>query len=249
MVCALVSGGLDSSVLLWDLLRRRLTVRPLYVRAGMRWEAQELEVLRAFLRRIRSRRLLPLAVIEVPMSDLYGRHWSTTGARVPGLRAANESVYLPGRNLALLSKAATYCAMKGIRLLATGVLDSNPFPDATPAFFRALQTALRLGLDAPIRIETPYRGLSKEEVIRRGRGLPLDLTLSCARPRRRRHCGRCTKCAERILAFRRSGVPDPTDYGRRPGDAGSAPGTLSREPAARRARTMRVAPKKATRLK
>lgn len=129
------------------------------------------------------------------------------------------------------------------------MLDSNPFPDATPAFFRSLQTALHQGLDAPIRIETPYRGLSKEEVIRRGRGLPLELTLSCARPLRRRHCGRCTKCAERILAFRRSGVPDPTNYGRRPGAAGSTPGTPSREPAAKRARTTRVAPKKATRLR
>src|SRR3989442_4847913 len=156
-VCALVSGGLDSAVLLSDLLRRNLTVQPLFVRAGMRWEAREIEVLRRFLRVLRSKRLRPLALINLPMADLYGRHWSTTGRGTPGFHAANESVYLPGRNLALLSKAATFCAIRGIPLLATGILDSNPFPDATPAFFRALETALRLGLDAPIRIETPYR--------------------------------------------------------------------------------------------
>jgi len=35
--CALVSGGLDSAVLLHDLLRRGLSVLPLYVRSGLRW--------------------------------------------------------------------------------------------------------------------------------------------------------------------------------------------------------------------
>lgn len=248
-VCALVSGGLDSAVLLADLLRRHRRVQPLYVRAGMGWEKAEIGSLRAFLRAVRTPRLRPLLLLDVPMADLYGRHWSTTGRGTPGPRAANESVYLPGRNLALLSKAATFCALGGIPVLATGVLDSNPFPDATPAFFRALETALRRGLDAPIRIATPYRGLSKEEVIRRGRGLPLGLTLSCARPWRGRHCGECTKCAERMRAFRRARVPDPTDYAAGPGADGPPPARASGAPSGKRARTTRVAPKKAARLR
>ena len=35
-----------------------------------------------------------------------------------------------------------------------------------------------------------------------------------ARPRGLRHCGRCTKCAERQHAFAAAGVPDPTRYAR-----------------------------------
>jgi len=38
------------------------------------------------------------------------------------------------------------------------------------------------------------------------------LTLSCTRPRGLRHCGGCTKCAERQHAFAAAGVPDPTRY-------------------------------------
>lgn len=245
--CALVSGGLDSAVLVRDLLRGHPEVQPLYVRAGMRWEKAEIAALKTFLRALRAgHRLRPLAVIDVPMADLYGRHWSTGGGEPPGYRAASDSVYLPGRNLALLAKAATFCALRGIPVLATGVLGSNPFPDATPAFFRALRRALALGLDAPIRIVIPYRSLSKEEVIRRGRGLPLHLTLSCARPRGGRHCGVCTKCAERVRAFRRAGVADRTRYAAGPGAAGSASTARSRGSPATRDRTTRVAPKKAT---
>src|SRR5256885_38427 len=247
--CALVSGGLDSAVLLRDLLRRGLSVLPLYVRSGLRWERDEIAILRKFLRALRSKRLRSVAIIEVPMADLYGRHWSTRGRGTPGFRAGDASVYLPGRNIALLSKAATFCAMRGIGTVAIGVLNLNPFPDGRPGFFRVLERALSLGLDAKIRIETPYRALAKEDVIRRGRGLRLDLTLSCSRPRRGRHCGLCAKCAERLHAFGRAGVRDPTRYAAGPGAAGSVPGATSRGSRAKRARTTRVAPKKATRVR
>jgi 7-cyano-7-deazaguanine synthase len=248
-VCALVSGGLDSAVLLHDLLRRGLSVQPLYVRAGLIWEKNEISALRRLLGALRSRRLLALVVVDVPMADLYGRHWSTGRRPAPGYFTPDERVYMPGRNLALMSKAATFCALRGIPSLASGILDGNPFPDATPRFFRALERALSLGLDAPIRIRTPFRSLSKAAVIRRGRGLPLDLTLSCARPRRGRHCGRCSKCRERVHAFRDAGVRDPTRYAAGPGVEESASVAMAGESVAARARTTRVAPEKATRVR
>jgi len=248
-VCALVSGGLDSAVLLRDLLRRFRTVQPLYVRAGMAWEDAEIRSLKSFLRTLRSSRLQPPRFVDLPMDDLYGDHWSITGRGVPGFRARDESSYLPGRNLALLAKAGTFCAMRGIPVIASGILHANPFPDATPAFFRAVEKALREGLGADVRIRTPFSGLSKADVVRRGRDLRLDLTLSCARPRNGRHCGRCSKCAERIKAFRRAAVEDSTFYAGGPGAAVPAPAGASRGPAAKRSRTIRVAPKNTTRTR
>jgi len=53
-------------------------------------------------------------------------------------------------------------------------------------------------------------------VIALGRGLPLQLSVSCIKPRGIIHCGRCTKCAERVEGFRRAGIPDPTRYAKPP---------------------------------
>jgi 7-cyano-7-deazaguanine synthase len=209
-----MSAGLDSAVLLDRALQAYRSVQPLYVRAGLRWEPVEVHFLKRFLRSQRSVRLRPLAFIELPMGDLYDGHWSTTGRGSPGFDAGDASVYLPGRNLALFSKSATFCALRGIPVLLTGILSANPFPDGTPSFIRTMQSALTQGLGRPIRLLAPFRRLTKDRIVRRGRGLPLHLTFSCIAPQGSLHCGRCCKCAERMQAFERAGIVDATRYAR-----------------------------------
>jgi 7-cyano-7-deazaguanine synthase len=217
-VCVLASGGLDSSVLLGT-VARRAEVHPLYVRCGLAWERAEQALLARFLRALARRpgmRLAPLVRLSLPATALYGAaHWSVSGRGVPGARAALASNYLPGRNLLLGSVAAVHCARRRIPALALAVLADNPFPDATPAFLDGLGRLASRALGTRIVVRAPFRRLGKDAVIRRGRDLPLALTLSCARPLGLRHCGRCTKCAERRHAFARAGVADPTSYGRR----------------------------------
>ena len=239
--CVLVSGGLDSAVLLRETLRRHRIVQPLYVRAGLRWEGIERDCLRRFLRALRAPGLLPLETIEVPMADLYRGHWSTSGRGAPGYDDGDASVFIPGRNISLFSKAATFCALRRIPVLVSGILNANPFPDGSPAYLRAMERALRLGLAAPLRIRTPFRRLAKDRVIRMGRDLPLQLTFSCISPRGRRHCGDCCKCKERIDAFRAAGVPDRTDYASGPGAAVVSSGGKA-SPVGGRSRTRRLAP-------
>jgi len=215
----LASGGLDSAVLVATLARRR-RVHPLYVRSGLAWERAERGLLVRFLAALRRRgaRVAPLGEASVPVAALYGRrHWSVSGRGVPGARAASASNYLPGRNLLLVSVAAVYCNRAGIGRVALAVLRDNPFPDATPRFLRDVGRVASRALARRIVVQAPFRALSKAEVVRRGRGLPLALTLSCARPRGLRHCGACTKCVERRAAFARARVPDPTVYVRRGG--------------------------------
>ncbi len=216
-VAVLASGGLDSSVMLAELARRGRQVFPVYVRAGLAWEAQELRVLRRFLRSLGRARIASLTVLELPADEGARDHWSVTGRKVPGYRARLASNYIIGRNLSLLTKAAVFCARNRIGEIAIASLQHNPFPDARPAFFRSFAQTARLGLGIRLKVATPFAGLSKAEVIGRGRGLSMELTLSCARPRRGLHCGRCTKCAERARAFRAARVPDPTPYARAPG--------------------------------
>src|SRR5581483_7053740 len=141
-LAVLVSGGLDSAILLGGAARTTVPVHPLYVRCGLLWEADELRHLGRFLDAIRLPGLHPLRVLEQPVADLYAGHWSLTGRDVPAADSPDEAVYLPGRNVLLLSKALLWCHLHGVPAVAVGTLDANPFPDATPAFFDQFAAAV-----------------------------------------------------------------------------------------------------------
>jgi 7-cyano-7-deazaguanine synthase len=224
----LLSGGLDSAVLVADEAAAG-EVQPIYVSVGLAWEAAERAVVSSFLAGTSLHgRVLPLVSLSVDMRDVYAAtHWAMQG-RPPGYHTPDEDVYLPGRNVVLLGKAAVYCAAAKIERLVIGTLAHNPFPDATPAFREAMARALSLGLDRPLQIEAPYANTEKSEVIRRGAalGVPFALTLSCMNSPKTLspqpsalspsslalHCGECSKCRERHDAFVEAGIPDPTSY-------------------------------------
>lgn len=208
----LLSGGLDSSILLGHLLRRGHEVQPFYVRCGLIWEHEELPAVQRYLAVLAAARLRPLVVLDMPLSDLYASHWSVTGRDVPDARSPDEAVYLPGRNLLLVVKAALWCQMHGIGQLALGLLGSNPFGDATDQFFHALETALACNPEGGVQLIRPFAGMDKRQVMELGRDLPLEFTFSCIDPQDERHCGQCNKCAERQAAFALTDQPDLTEY-------------------------------------
>lgn len=211
-VCLLVSGGLDSGLLVHRYLSRKVRVVPVYLRCGLSWESVELQYLRRFLRRVRTPALSPLQIVDMPLRGVYGSHWSLRGRGMPGPRSADAAVYLPGRNVLLLTAAAIVCARARLSTIALGILKGNPFGDATPRFCAALARALTQALGHPIRIVMPLSMMSKAAAVRAARDMPLGLTFSCLRPQGRRHCGRCNKCVERRRAFGTAGIADPTPY-------------------------------------
>lgn len=213
----LFSAGLDSAVLLADVARTCRAV-PIHVSAGLAWEREELAMARRLLATAPYATVAPLVTLAVDMRDVYpATHWAVRGT-APAFDTPDADVYLEGRNIVLLSKAAVYMARERLSRIVLGPLAANPFPDATPQFFGAMQLALTLGLNHTVRVETPYVGLHKADVIRRGAGLgvPMELTLSCMQPGDGLHCGRCSKCRERRDAFRDAGIADPTSYAEAP---------------------------------
>ncbi len=208
----LISGGLDSAILLGESLHTPGRVFPLYVRCGLFWEAVELEHLRRFLDAIQTPALQPLHVLDMPVRDLYADHWSLSGHNVPDASSPDAAVFLPGRNVLLLAKSLLWCHLHGVGEVSMAPLESNPFPDATPAFFAAFEAVVNQAVEGKVRVRQPYLGLHKVDVMRRGRELPLELTFSCIRPVGGKHCGTCNKCAERRKAFLDAGMPDRTLY-------------------------------------
>ncbi|MCC7083689.1 MAG: 7-cyano-7-deazaguanine synthase [Pirellulales bacterium] len=208
----LVSGGLDSAILVSYLLDRGERVRPIYVTGDLYWQETELACLKGYLQAIARPELASLIVLEVPMADLYADHWSTSGRNVPDAATPDEAVYLPGRNLLLSVKPALWCQMHGIGRLAIGVLSSNPFDDTSDRFFAALEAVLANLGQPPITIERPFGVMSKQQVMELGRKYPLELSFSCIAPIRGLHCGKCNKCAERRAAFHAAELVDLTTY-------------------------------------
>lgn len=213
----MLSGGLDSAVLAAQESRDYI-VHPVYVAGGLAWEEGEQRAIRQLLSRPPfdngKRPIQPLVRLEFSMRDIYPEtHWAVTG-RPPAYDTPDEDVYLHGRNIALLSKAAVYAASRAISRIVVAPLAGNPFPDATPQFFAALSTAFTLGLGAPIDVAAPFAHLHKEDVVMIGAelGVPMELTLSCMNPSGTSHCGLCSKCRERRDAFHAARVTDRTAY-------------------------------------
>ena len=213
----LFSAGLDSAVLAAAEARNG-GVHAVYVSCGLAWEAEELEAADRLLATPAFAGVESLAQLEFTARDLYpATHWALTG-QPPAFDTPDEDVYLTGRNIMLLSKAAIYCAQHGLHRIVLATLAHNPFPDATPAFFEAMGAALSRGLDHTIAVAIPFAAMEKSGVVRLGveLGVPLELTLSCMNPRAGRHCGLCSKCRERRDSFMEAGVVDRTEYATAP---------------------------------
>jgi 7-cyano-7-deazaguanine synthase len=192
----LLSGGLDSCILLAHLSTQGRQIQPFYIRTGVSWERWEVAAAAAFLRTLTAPNVRQLVTLDLPVHDVYNGHWSMTGRQVPDEHTADEAVFL-----------------NGIDELALAPLGTSPFADASPEFVARFEEAINCGAKRPLRILLPFAEWNKRQVMELGRRFPLQVTFSCIASGDGRHCGRCNKCAERREAFHRAGIPDATVYG------------------------------------
>ncbi len=120
------------------------------------------------------------------------------------------TTFVPGRNLVFLACAAALADRRGLDVLVGGMCetDYSGYPDCRRAAIDAMATALSLGLDRPVVIETPLMALTKAEtwaLAERIGGAALvalivEASHSCYRgDRAHRHvwgygCGDCPAC-------------------------------------------------------
>jgi 7-cyano-7-deazaguanine synthase len=200
-------------------LERGETIWPLYVKQGFIWEDEEIAATQRFLENL-PREFAPqaqgLTVGRVEAPKGHASRWAfDEDVEAPGAQSPDEAVYLPGRNLSLLTQGALLANSVGVVRLQLGLLAGNPFSDSTPEFLRSFEATADAAMGRRLRVETPLSHLTKMEVLMRGIRFDLSETLSCIRPRGGEHCGACNKCAERLLAFKRAGLNDPARYARK----------------------------------
>jgi len=125
------------------------------------------------------------------------------------------TTFVPGRNLVFLTCAAALADRRGLDVLVGGMCetDYSGYPDCRRDTIEAMATALSLGLDKPVVIETPLMALTKADTWalaeRIGGSALVDLIVeashTCYRgDRMHRHpwgygCGDCPACELRAV--------------------------------------------------
>jgi 7-cyano-7-deazaguanine synthase len=215
----LVSGGLDSAVLLAVARSEGFACHALSFDYGQRHRA-EIEAARRVAAALGA---ASHKVLELDLTQIGGSALTDAGIPVPEAPAEGIPVtYVPARNTVFLSLALGYAEVAGAADLFIGVnaVDYPGYPDCRPEYIAAFQTLARLatraGVEgAPITVHTPLIRLSKAEIISRGAGLGVDfsLTVSCYQADAEgRACGLCDSCRFRRQGFVAAGIPDPTPY-------------------------------------
>jgi len=203
----LLSGGVDSSVLLYRAARQGDEVVALTIDYG---QIQRSEA-RASMQIARSCGV-PHLVLSVRDAGLFLKSALTGYIEVPfGPQTVGtiHATYVPYRNafLIILASMVAHSEEYDTVAIAIHARDRN-YPDCTEKFVQAMQALLDCYNGT--HLDAPFLHFAKHEIVRLGEsyGVPWELTWSCYRSTDV-HCFDCPSCFERIQAFQRAGVVDP----------------------------------------
>ena len=229
-VVVLLSGGLDSTTVLWHFLSKGNTVLPVAFDYGQR-HAIELTHARDVVMAAAAQ--FPERVVELRVLDAtWLKHIAVSSSQtnreiaVPHGHYTDETMrvtVVPNRNMIMIAAATAYAMERQASIVAIGAHDGDHaiYADCRPEFLRALGEAVRLQAEGALRLQAPFVNMTKSEIAAHGNalGAPLHLTWSCYdphivtdEPRRTKHCGKCGTCVERKEAFDLACVVDRTEY-------------------------------------
>jgi 7-cyano-7-deazaguanine synthase len=225
----LVSGGMDSAVVLAIAREQGFAVHALSVRYGQRHTSE----LDAADRVSHALGAVAHKTVNVDLRSIGGSALTDAAIAVPtdddghavGVDAATNAIpvtYVPARNTIMLSVALGWAEVLGAADIFCGVnaVDYSGYPDCRPEFIAAFQSlanlATKAGVEgAGLRVHAPLQFMSKADIVREGLRLGVDFaqTVSCYQADADgRACGHCDACRLRADGFAAAGVADPTRY-------------------------------------
>lgn len=220
----LVSGGMDSAVVLAIAQEQGFACHALSVRYGQR-HTSELDAAERIARALDA---ASHKVVEVDLRSIGGSALTDPDIEVPldsdadPLRESIPVTYVPARNTIMLSLALGWAEVLGASDIFCGVnaVDYSGYPDCRPEFIEAFEAlaniATKAGVEgAGFRVHAPLLHMGKADIVREGGRLQVDFaeTVSCYRADRDgRACGHCDACRLRAEGFAAAGVDDPTRY-------------------------------------
>ena len=219
----LVSGGMDSAVVLAIAREAGFAVHALSVRYGQRHTSE----LDAADRVAKALGAVAHKTVHVDLRS-FGGSALTDDIAVPVdddghvIGQGIPSTYVPARNTIMLSVALGWAEVLGATDLFCGVnaVDYSGYPDCRPEFIEGFEALANLATKAGVegsrfRVHAPLMRMGKAEIVQEGLRLGVDFaqTVSCYQADADgRACGHCDACRLRALGFSDAGVADPTRY-------------------------------------
>lgn len=209
----LLSGGMDSATLAALAKEKFNKVAALSVDYKQK-HSRELES----AKRVAEYLNLPHKIIDLSVfKDLVSQTSALVSDSIPVPHGhyADENMKItvvPGRNLILLSLAASWAISIGFTHVAYAAHagDHAIYPDCRPIFVATVRKVFETFHYWPIEVWAPFLDMTKKDILDVGfkLGVPYELTWTCyeggAEP-----CGKCGSCVERIEAFSLIGRRDP----------------------------------------
>lgn len=211
----IISGGLDSTVLLYKQIAEGHEVKALSVNYGQKHKRELLFAQVTCEKLGIEHQIVNLTEIT---KLLGGSSQTDQNIQVPDGHYAEESMKItvvPNRNMIMLSIAAGWAIATKSEVVCYGAHagDHAQYPDCRIEFINELARALKLCDWNSIELEAPFANISKADIVKLGSELkvPFEKTWSCYKDGTI-HCGVCGTCYERRLAFEEVGIIDPTPY-------------------------------------
>ena len=219
----LVSGGMDSAVVVAIAREAGFDVHALSVRYGQRHTSE----LDAAARVAATLGAVAHKTVTVDLRSIGGSSL-TADIAVPTdddghvMGVGIPSTYVPARNTIMLSVALGWAEVLGSTDLFCGVnaVDYSGYPDCRPEFIAGFEALANLATKAGVegqrfQVHAPLMRLSKADIVREGLRLGVDFaqTVSCYQADAEgRACGHCDACRLRAEGFAAAGLADPTRY-------------------------------------
>lgn len=197
------SGGMDSTTLLYKLLREGGEVQCISFNYGQRHK-KELRAAAKICKILK----VPHAIVDLgKMKKLMSGSALTSKIAVPEGHYKDKMMrvtVVPNRNMIFLSLAiAAAVSVKFDRVaIAVHAGDHAIYPDCRPAFVKAMRLVSKIANYQSVDIYAPFLHITKRDIARLGSrlGVPYELTWTCYKGLKK-PCGKCGACVERIEAF------------------------------------------------
>ena len=197
----LASGGLDSTTMAFWLLNEGIDFVPLFINYGQHCANTEFQTLKMVLP---STHIDKIEYIDV--RSIYSKSSSkfVKSANLWEEDIVAEDLYIPYRNVLLLTIGATFAQTIGLTNVYSAFINSNHAKeiDCSNEFFNKMEGMLTDY--GSVKINMPFRYFSKYDVAKIGieLGASIGSTFSCqASPVI--PCGACPNCVDRLDAIRK----------------------------------------------